>query len=94
MSKLLLFDFSCTKCGLVFEELAKPANYWSKCPDCEANARREISPVRIDHSRMAISESASPGSIDYFDRVHQQRKVIEEKSMQNHGDYGKAAGSD
>lgn len=94
MSKLILFDFGCTKCGHRFEEMAKPADYWSRCPQCGANARREISPVRIDRSRMAVTEGATPTSIDHFDRIHKQRKVIEEKSMRNHGDYGKAAGSD
>ena len=94
MSKYILFDFACTKCGNVFEELAKPANYWSKCPKCGANSRREISPVRIDHTNMACSSSASPGSIDHFDRVHKQRKVIEEKRFRDHGDYGKPAGAD
>jgi putative FmdB family regulatory protein len=92
--KLLLFDFRCTKCGTVFEELAKPVDYWSKCPKCTANARREISPVRINHSAMAGSASASPGTIDHFDRVHKQRKAIETKRFADHGDYGKPAGCD
>jgi putative FmdB family regulatory protein len=92
--KYLLFDFACTKCGNVFEEMAKPDNYWSHCPECKANARREISPVRINHTAMANSESASPGTLAHFDRVHKQRKAIEERSMRDHGDYGKPAGAD
>ncbi len=92
--KFLLFDFACTKCGLTFEEMAKPVNYWSKCPECGSNARREISPVRIDHNRMAAFDSASPGTLSHFDRVHQQQKIIEERNMATHGDYGKAPGSD
>jgi len=92
--KYLLFDFACTKCGYVFEEMAKPDNYWSRCPQDGANARREISPVRINHTAMANSESASPGTLAHFDRVHKQRKAIEERSMRDHGDYGKPAGAD
>lgn len=94
MSKLILFQFGCTKCGNTFEDLAKPGDYWSKCPDCGANARREITPVRIDKTRMAVTEGATATSIDHFDRVHKQRKAIEEKALRDHGDYGKPAGAD
>ena len=92
--KLILFDFHCTKCAHTFEEMVKPGVYWAQCPDCRGNARREISAVRIDRTRIATTANASPESIRHFDRIHQQRRAIEEKSMQNHGDYGKAAGSD
>jgi putative FmdB family regulatory protein len=94
MSKFILWQFACTKCDHVFEDLAKPDMYWSKCPECGGNARREITPVRIDHASMAGSASASPETLKRFDRVHQQRKAIEEKSFRDHGDYGKPAGSD
>jgi putative FmdB family regulatory protein len=94
VSKLILFQFACTKCDYVFEDLAKPENYWSKCPECGGNARREITPIRINHSAMAAFDSASPATLKHFDRVHQQRKAIEEKSFRDHGDYGKPAGSD
>ena len=92
--KLILFDFRCTKCKHIFEELVKPGDYWAHCPKCASNAKRMMSPFRIDRTRMAVSPSASPDSIRHFDRVHKQRRAIEEKSQQNHGDYGKAAGSD
>ena len=94
MSKLILFDHRCTKCKLVFEELTKPGDYWCKCPKCGSNAQRIMSPVRMDRTLAALSDSASPESIKHFDRVHKQRRAIEEKNMRNHGDYGKAAGSD
>lgn len=94
MSKLILWDFACTECGYIFEELAKPDMYWSKCPKDGANARREINPVRINHQAMAGSASASPETLRHFDRVHQQRKAIEEKRFRDHGDYGKPAGAD
>jgi len=94
LSKMILFDFRCTKCAFIFEDLVKPGDYWLKCPKCKGNAQRIMSPVRIDKTSMAVSDSASPESIAHFDRVHKQRRVIEERSMQNHGDYGKSAGSD
>ena len=94
MTKLILFDFHCTKCAHDFEDLVKPSVYWLKCPKCKGNAQRVMSPVRIDRTRIALTSGASPESIAHFDRIHNQRRAIEEKSMANHGDYGKAAGSD
>lgn len=94
MSKLLLFDFRCTKCAAITESMVKPGQYWVACSECGGNAQRILSPVRVNHYKMAISESASPASIRHFDRQHQQQKAKEEKTYRDHGDYGKAAGSD
>lgn len=91
MSKKL-YDYECP-CGHVFEDLTngEPLVY---CFDHGTYADRLFPAPRIDRSRIALSASASPESIAHFDRVHRQRKAIEEKSMADHGDYGKAAGSD
>ena len=94
MSKLILFEFACTQCGHVFEDLTKPDMYWSKCPECMANAKRILSSPRINHQAMAGSDSASPETLRHFDKVHNQRKKIEEKRFADHGDYGKPAGCD
>lgn len=93
MSKLILFDFECPKCG-IFEELVQPTEKSAQCPRCESPAPRIISPVKIDRLGMAVQEGASPTSIDYFERVHRQRKAIENKCYEAHGDYGSHAGSD
>jgi putative FmdB family regulatory protein len=94
MSKLLIYDFECAGCGAKFEDMAPADVQYVQCHACDYVARRQISPVRIDRSHIALSASASPESIAHFDRVHRERKAIEEKSMREHGDYGKAAGSD
>lgn len=91
--KLLLFDFLCPKCG-TFEDLAKSDVRYSPCPRCQSPAPRQISAVRIDRSAMALSDSATPTSIDHFERVHRQRRAIEDKHYAEHGDYGTHAGSD
>jgi len=91
--KLLMFDFECPQCG-VFEDLVKSDIRQTPCPRCKSPAQRLISPVRIDRLGMALQEGASPTSIDYFERVHRQRKAIEERSYSEHGDYGSHAGSD
>lgn len=94
MSKLILFDFKCTKCEHIFEELTAPGDYWCKCPKCGSNAQRQLSTPTIDYKAFALSSGATATSIDKFDRVHRQRKAIEQRNWENHGDYGKAPGSD
>lgn len=90
---LMFFDFHCTECGLTTEDFVSTETMTIPCA-CEGTAGRILSAVRIDRTRIAASGSASPESIAHFDRIHQQRKTIEEKCMREHGDYGKAAGSD
>lgn len=93
MSKLIFFDFECPCCNTQFEELAKDG--WQiLCPSCNSDAKRMISPVRINKLDMAMSGSASPESLNYFDKVHRERKAIEDKKYHEHGDYGSAAGAD
>lgn len=88
-----MFDFECPKHG-VFEDLVKSSVRETPCPQCKAPAPRIISPVHIDRIGMALQSGASPTSIDYFERIHRERKAIEDKSYSEHGDYGNHAGSD
>lgn len=93
MSKLILYDFECPHCG-VFEDLVKSSEHSVPCPKCHAPAKRLISPARINLLAMALSDSASPEAISHFEKVHRQRKAIEDRAFQEHGDYGTAAGGD
>lgn len=93
MSKLIMFDFKCASCDATFEDLVQPDIRELQCPVCGATARRQISPVRLDYAQMAMSEGM-PSAADHFARVHRERKAIEERSYEKHGDYGSAAGSD
>lgn len=93
MSKLILFDFDCPTHGL-FEELVYPHVHEAPCPRCQTNARRQISPVRIDKLSLALTSNPSPESLAYFDKVHRERKAIEDRAYERHGDYGHAAGAD
>jgi putative FmdB family regulatory protein len=90
--KLMMFDFVCS-CGNEFEELTGRDDPVS-CPDCGALASRTISPVRIDRTAIALTKGASPESIAHFDRIHRERKAIEEKRYERNGDYGHGSGSD
>lgn len=93
-SKLILFDFRCKQCKREFEELVKSDVFRIQCPKCNGTALRIISPIRIDKTALALTEGASPESLRHFERIHQQQKAKEEKSKREHGDYGKAPGSD
>jgi protein-arginine kinase activator protein McsA len=92
--KLMMFDFGCSACGLVSEDLVDPSTRIINCPNCGKPASRMISPVRIDRSAIALTEGASPESIAHFDHVHRERRALEEKRFAEHGDYGSAAGAD
>ncbi len=92
MSKFILFDFECPS-GHRFEELVKPDMRQAPCPECGESAQRQISAVRIDKLAMAVNGD-SPTAVDYFDKVHRERRAIEERHHANHGDYGKPAGAD
>jgi|LakMenEpi03Aug12_release.lakeMendotaPanAssembly.Ray.scaffolds.fasta_scaffold1640677_2 hypothetical protein len=88
MSKLMMFDFRCTNCQHVFEDLVQPLTGNLPCVLCGHTANRVISPVRIDRTAMALSGSAGPESIAHFDRIHREKKAIEDRSYERHGDYG------
>jgi putative FmdB family regulatory protein len=90
----MLFDFQCQNCNLLFEELVKSSKKKAPCPKCQATAIRQISTPRIDRSAIALTKGASPESIAHFDRIHRERKAIEERTHAEHGDYGKSAGAD
>lgn len=92
MSKLILFDFECQKHGY-FEDMVHSHVYETPCPVCGLNASRQLSAPRIGHMQMAASDSASPESIRKFERAHRQQKAKEEKCYEEHGDYGRPAGS-
>lgn len=89
-----MFDFACAACDTTFEDLVQPDIRELACPKCGATACRQISPVRIDQMAMASGGYGFPGAESHFARVHRERKAIEERHYNNHGDYGSAAGSD
>jgi len=88
----MFFDFECPNCGQKAEALVH--SYDTIECYCGTQMQKQISAVRIDRSAIALTASASPESVAHFDRIHRQRKAIEERTKAEHGDYGKAAGSD
>ena len=90
---MILFDFDCPTHGL-FEELVNSAVKQIPCPRCGRTSERQLSAPHIDRLGMATQSGATPTSIDHFERVHRQRRAIEEKHHRTNGDYGPMAGSD
>jgi putative FmdB family regulatory protein len=93
-SKLMMFDFRCKSCNHEFEDLVKSDVFQAQCPKCSETARRILSCPRIDKTAMALQDGATETSLKHFERTHQQQKAKEEKSLREHGDYGKSPGSD
>ena len=88
MAKLMMYDFRCRTCQHVFEDLVQPTVWTLPCVRCEQTADRLISPVRIDRTAIALTAGASPESIAHFDRIHREKKQIEDRCYERNGDYG------
>jgi len=93
LTKLMFFDFTCSGCSAQFEDMIDCSEKSTSCPECGATANRQVSPVRIDRTAIAMTKGASPESIAHFDRIHRQRRAIEDKAFERNGDYGRASGA-
>jgi hypothetical protein len=49
-----LFDFECTACGLVFEEMINDDSHSLPCTSCKEKATRLIAAPRIDWLHMGL----------------------------------------
>lgn len=84
VSKLLMFDWRCQDCNTVFEGLAKSSETTRDCKACGGNAKRIISPVRLDW-RMGV-DSDMPTMADRWERMHREgRKIEEERYKRDNG---------
>lgn len=66
---LLMFDFQCEN-EHTFEKLAPSHEYSTKCPECGEQAKRMISPVRLDW-RMGV-DSDMPTMASKWAKMHKQ----------------------
>ena len=92
LTNKMLYDFVCPT-GHEFEEFVYSNEREAKC-ECGLIGQRQMPTPRIDKYGMSLRVGATPTSIDYFDKVHRQQKVIEERAEREHGDYGVAPGGD
>lgn len=81
---MILFDFECGKCRLVFEELV-PHNVRDVVCPCGYLAKRLVSAPRID-PRLGVNADSFPTMGDKWARVREQRAKIESKRAREHGE--------
>lgn len=94
MSKRI-YEFRCSTCAGVTERYIDESVTEIDCKHCGNAAHKAIcTPPRIDRLGIGASASASPESVDYFDKVHRQQRAIEERQVAEHGSRGAAPGSD
>jgi hypothetical protein len=92
---MILHDFRCEACGLVSEHLIESNVTVIQCSECHGNATRVFKQLAKPHwLALAQGDSASPEAIDRFERMHKQQKAKEDKSWDEHGDYGPRPGAD
>lgn len=90
----ILYDWQCSACGTIFEAFGTPIQEIRECDKCGQPAHKAmISFPHIDQCGMAQGNTASPGAIDYFDKIHRQQKAIEARHMREHGDIGPTPGA-
>lgn len=82
MSKLLIFDFVCTKCGHSFEEMQEIDDHKDvPCTNCQDSAIRTISGTRIDPG-LGVSTSF-PSMAAKWDKKQRQRSKIDNIERDN-----------
>lgn len=75
MSKLILFDFECTQCAHVFEDLVKSDVVHIQCPKCDNLANRTISGTRLDP--MMAMDGAFTTAVDKWAKKQAQRARVD-----------------
>lgn len=88
-----IYDFRCPE-GHVSEHLVPAGVKVVDCPHCDEKAEQVwLTAPHLDWSGMAMGENAGPEFIDRFAKSHKKRREQEEKTMREHGDRGRLAGS-
>lgn len=83
MSKLILYDWRCTKCNTKFEALAKMVELTCDCPECGSTANRLISTPRLDPGNGL--DPSMPSAYDRWERVNKQKIAQDKKFYADHG---------
>lgn len=81
--KLLLFDFRCTECALLYEVLVQSEVKTRPCETCGGESIRLIPTPRID-PRLGIDPAFSTMA-DKWARKHEQARHLDEAREREHG---------
>lgn len=91
-----IHDFRCAN-GHITEQLVKSDVTRIQCPVCATGTlanRVFLTAPRVDWLALGASRHASPEAVERWDRMHKEQKAKEEKSFEEHGDYGPRPGAD
>jgi hypothetical protein len=87
-----IHDFRCSE-GHVHEALVSAETVSQHCPECDNLAERVfLKGPRLNYLAMGAQKHVSPEFQDKFDKMHNEQKAKEEKSLEEHGDYGASHG--
>lgn len=79
MAKLILFDFECTSCGLVFEDLVPADTLGCNCHECDGAGVRLITGTHID-PKLGVSN-------DFPSMARKWAKKQRKRAKQDNSDY-------
>jgi putative FmdB family regulatory protein len=83
-----IHDFRCPA-GHVHEALVKADEDSQECPECGNLAERVyLKAPTLNYLAMGTQENVSPEFQRKFDKMHNDEKAKEERSLEVHGDYG------
>ena len=83
-----IHDFRCPA-GHVHDALVKADVKVRECPECGNPAERVfLTTPTLNYLAMGAQENVSPEFQRKFDKMHRDQKAKEEKSLEEHGDYG------
>lgn len=80
MSKLILFDFQCTDCDKLAEELVRSDVHEISCPECGGKALRQISGTHLDY-RLGVQSSSFPTLADKWARMQVEKSRTDKGSL-------------
>lgn len=89
------YEYTCPSCGHEEDIFCKVSVRKDQtCSEC-GNATRQVvrTPAQPHWTSLAMGAGASPEAIKKFETMRRDQKAREEKTMREHGDYGKAPGS-
>ena len=81
----VVYDYRCESCDRIEERFVRRSEADEQSCECGNSMRRLASVGHLDWDSLS-----SPEAISRFDRVHRQKKALEDKSYREHGDYGGA----
>lgn len=88
-----LYDYDCLKCGLVPDIWAKIMEIYVKCPHCQGNMKRVLSPVNIigDLPQMGIWDEVVSHSPVYFGSKQDKKRYLADRGLAIKGESPKVS---